>query len=92
MKNILVSDIMTRFPVTISPDANLLDCAKSMVKKRVGSLLITDRNKKLLGFISEKDILWAMIKKSKEGLSKVRAIDISPRKIAKMYQRCHPNK
>ena len=28
MKEILVGDIMTRFPVTISPDTNLLECAK----------------------------------------------------------------
>ena len=81
MKNILVADIMTRFPVTISPDSNLLECAKKMVKKKVGSLLITDKNKKLLGFISEKDILWAMVKKSREDLAKVKAMDISPKKI-----------
>lgn len=81
MEKILVADIMTRDPVTIGPEASLLDCARMMVKKRVGSLLITSK-KKLLGFISEKDILWAMIKKSKEDLSKIMAIDIAPRKIA----------
>ena len=52
-----------------------------MVKKRVGSLLIAHQ-KKLVGFISEKDILWALIKKSKEDLSKIIALDIAPRKIA----------
>lgn len=81
MDNILVADIMTRFPVTIRPDTNLLECAKTMVRKRVGSLLIVN-NKKLVGFISQRDILWALIKKSKEDLSKIRAIDISPKKIA----------
>jgi CBS domain-containing protein len=80
MKNVLVKDIMTRSPVTVSPDTNLLDCAKIMVKKKVGSLLLADR-KKLLGFISEKDILWALVKKSKSDLSKIRAIEISPKKI-----------
>lgn len=81
MKTILVSEIMTRAPITISPDTNLLDCAKIMVKKKVGSLLIVDK-KNLVGFISEKDILWALVKKSKQDLSKIKAIDISPRKIA----------
>lgn len=81
MKNVLVKDIMTRSPFTISPDTNLLNCAKIMVKKKVGSLLIVDK-KNLVGFISEKDILWALVKKSKNDLSKIRAIDISPRKIA----------
>ena len=81
MKKILVSDVMTRIPVIISPDTHLLECAKKMVRKRLGSLLIT-KNKKLIGFISSKDILWALIKKSKEDLSKIKAIDISPKKIA----------
>lgn len=81
MKKILVADVMTRDPITIKPSTNLLDCAKKMVRKRVGSLLITDK-KKLVGFISRKDILWALIKKSKKDLSKIKAIDISPKKIA----------
>lgn len=81
MRNILVADIMTREPISIKPDTNLLECAKKMVKKRVGSLLITNK-KRLVGFISRKDILWALIKKSKDDLSTIKAIDISPKKIA----------
>ena len=81
MKNVLVADVMTRDPVTISPNANLFDCAKMMVKKRVGSLLIVEE-KKLLGFISQGDILWALTKKSSSNLKNVRAIEISPKKIA----------
>ena len=81
MGEILVSDIMTREPVTISPDSNLLLCAKNMVRKRVGSLAIVV-GKRLVGFISQQDILWALIKKSKEDLPKIKAIDISPKKIA----------
>jgi len=86
MKQILVSDIMTRDPITIKSDATLLECAKKMVRKRVGSLLIVSRkNKKnLVGFISQQDILWALIKKSKKDLSTIKAIDISPKKIAKI--------
>jgi len=80
MKNILVADVMTREPVVVSPSANLLDCARKMVKKKVGSLIITDK-KKLVGFISQKDILWALVKKSNKDLEKIKAIDISPKKI-----------
>ena len=83
MKDILVSDIMTRDPIIIKSDATLLECARKMVRKRVGSLLIVHK-KKLIGFISQKDILWALIKKSKEDLSKIKALDISPKKIAKI--------
>ena len=84
MNNILVSDVMTRYPIVVNASTNLLDCAKIMIQKKVGSLLLVDktRKKKLVGFLAQKDILWALIKKSKEGLSLIRAIDISPRKIA----------
>lgn len=81
MKNVLISDVMTRDPITISPETNLLDCAKLMVKKRVGSLLLVEK-KHLIGIISRKDILWAIVKKSKDDLSKIKAIEISQRKIA----------
>ena len=82
MKEILVSDIMTHNPATIQPDTNLLECAKVMVRKKVGSLVVIDKKKKLLGFISKHDVLWALVKKSKEDLRKIKAIDISPKKIA----------
>lgn len=81
MISITVSDVMTRDPVITRPETNLLECAKKMVRNRVGSLLLVV-NKKLVGFISETDILWALIKKSRSDLSTIKAIDISPRKIA----------
>jgi len=78
---IQVADVMTRNPIYTKPDINLLDCAKKMVRKRVGSLPLVEK-KKLVGFITRKDILWALIKKSKKDLSKIKAIEISPKKIA----------
>lgn len=81
MKNIFVASIMTREPVTVKPETNLLECAKKMVRKRIGSLLLVEK-KHLVGFISQQDILWALIKKSKEDLSNIKAADISQKKIA----------
>jgi len=81
MHNRLVADIMTREPVTVKPSTNLLECAKKMVRKGVGSLLLFEK-KHLVGLISQKDILWALIKKSKEDLTTIKASDISPKKIA----------
>lgn len=80
MQNILVTDIMTKDPISTKPDSNLLECARIMVRKRVGSLLILNK-KKLVGFISQRDILWALIKKSKKDLKDIKAIDISPKKL-----------
>ena len=80
MGRITVAEIMTKKPVTIDPEKNLLECAKIMVRKHVGALVLV-KNKKLVGFISQKDILWALVKKSKKDLKDIKAKDISPRKI-----------
>ncbi|MDE1848910.1 MAG: CBS domain-containing protein [Nanoarchaeota archaeon] len=80
MNKVLVSDIMTRQVTGVDPDTNLFECAKKMVRGRIGSLLLV-KNNILEGFISTQDILWAIVKKSKEDLSKIKASDISPRKI-----------
>ncbi len=81
MKKIVVADIMTNDFVTISPDLNLLECAKKMVQKKTGSLLIVE-SQKLIGFLSQRDILWALTKGPNQDLTKIRAIEISPKKIA----------
>src|SRR3989344_7343226 len=80
MKKVMVSDIMTRGHILSDVKDSLLDCARKMVRKKVGGLVITDK-KKLVGFISTHDILWALIKNPKADLSKIKAIDISPKKI-----------
>ena len=85
MKDLLVVDIMTRELLTASPSLNLMECAKKMVKNRVGSLVIVEKEK-LVGFISQKDILWALTKHS--DLTKIKAIDISPKKIAVIGPNC----
>tara|TARA_Y100000296_G_C5164136_1_gene253581 strand:+ start:503 stop:1063 length:561 start_codon:yes stop_codon:yes gene_type:complete len=80
MKNIFVSDIMTRNLITVKPSTNLFECAKIMVRKKTKSIPIVN-NKKLTGFISEKDILWALVKKTKEDLSEIKVTDVSPKRI-----------
>ncbi len=79
-QNICVGDVMTRKFISVKPDTNLLKCAKTMIKKRVGSLILVE-NKKLKGILTERDILWALIKKSKKDLKDIKAKDIAVRKI-----------
>jgi len=81
MRNIHVADIMTREPLTVKPDASLLDCIKKMSKKRINSVLIVDK-KKLIGLISSRDVFWALTKKSQGDLKDIKAMDISPKKLA----------
>jgi len=79
---IKVGDIMTRNIVTVSPETDLTTCAKMMVKKRVGNVLIREKgSEKLLGIITEKDIVWAVVKKSKEHLKEVKAKDLMKRRV-----------
>lgn len=81
MDHILVSDVMTRDPIAVKPETNLMECARRMVRKRVGSLLLVEE-KKLIGIIADKDILWALVKKLPSELKHIKAINISPKKIA----------
>jgi len=75
-----VGEIMTRDFVYVLPDTNLFDCAKVMIKKRVGSLVLKQDNR-LGGILTERDILWALTKKSKKGLKNIKAKDIATRKV-----------
>ena len=81
MKNIIVADVMTRDPITEKPETNLLECSKKMVKKKIGSLLLT-KDKHLVGIITGDDVLWAIAKRPQKELKNIPAIDISPKKIA----------
>jgi CBS domain-containing protein len=51
MKEIKVLDIMTRSPIIIKYNTSLFNCAKKMLSKKIGSLLLVDK-KKLVGIIS----------------------------------------
>jgi len=75
-----VGDLMTRNFIFTNSEANLLECTRLMVKKRVGSLLIKDSDK-LKGFLTRKDILWAIVKKSKSDLKNIKVKDLMKRKI-----------
>ncbi len=50
---------MTRNPVTATPDMNIQDAKELMVREKVHRLPVLDSEKKLVGVISEKDILEA---------------------------------
>ncbi len=81
IRKVAVGDVMTRNFSAVKPGTHLLDCAKQMVKQRVGCLLLVEKNK-LVGLLTQKDILWAITKKPKGDLKTVRAIDVATRKVA----------
>ncbi|MEK6896813.1 MAG: CBS domain-containing protein [Nanoarchaeota archaeon] len=81
IRKVAVGDVMTRQFSYVSPEAHLLACARRMVKDDITSLLLV-QNKKLLGLITQTDILWALTKKPGLDLTTVKAIDIAVRKVA----------
>ena len=56
-----VSDVMHTPVVTISPDEPLLEAARQMIDKRIGGLPVFDDNGKMVGILTETDLLRALI-------------------------------
>ncbi len=79
-EKIRVGDVMTRNFTHIKPDTSLYETAKTMIKSRVGSLVLKDKGK-LHGVITEKDIVWALSKNKSGDLSNIKAKDIATRKV-----------
>ena len=50
---------MTKNPVTITPDASVVEASDLMKKEKVHRLPVLDKDKNLVGVISEQDILFA---------------------------------
>ena len=55
-----VGHAMTKNPVIVTKDKNIEDCAKEMIKHKIGSVLIIE-NKKLLGIVTEKDVMEKVV-------------------------------
>lgn len=75
-----VGDLMTRNFIYVAPTTSLKECAETLVKKRVGSLIVKEGDT-LKGILTEKDIIWAIVKKSVKDLSKFSAKDIAKQKV-----------
>ncbi|NBK20678.1 MAG: CBS domain-containing protein [Spirochaetia bacterium] len=50
---------MTRNPVTATPDMSIADASNLMKQEKVHRLPVLDKDKKLVGLLTEKDILYA---------------------------------
>ncbi|OIO74621.1 MAG: hypothetical protein AUJ85_05310 [Elusimicrobia bacterium CG1_02_37_114] len=50
-------DLMTKDVITISPDATLADAIEILITKKISGMPVIDADKKMIGIISEKDIL-----------------------------------
>lgn len=73
-----VGDAMTFNPISVAPDTTIVKCSKIMDEKHIGSLLII-KDKKLMGIITEYDIVRKVVAKLKDP-SKITAKDIMVKK------------
>lgn len=53
-----VADVMTPNPVTVKPQSPLQEAIKILAEKHISGLLVVDEAGKLLGVISETDLMW----------------------------------
>lgn len=53
-----VADVMTRDPVTASPEMSLTDVVRILAERHISGLPVVDPTGKLVGVISETDLMW----------------------------------
>lgn len=78
-----VADAMTRNPVVVGPELSLKQCAITMIRNKVGSVLVK-KDKKLLGIITAKDFTKAVA--NDVNADEVRVGDIMVRKVKTISQ------
>jgi len=57
---------MTKHVVTISPEATIEEAAQSMIDKKVGALPVVKEKARLVGLITETDVLQYFVDESKK--------------------------
>jgi CBS domain-containing protein len=53
-----VADVMSRDPISVRPETPLQEAIKIMAQRRISGLPVVDRAGKLVGVISETDLMW----------------------------------
>jgi CBS domain-containing protein len=55
-----VEDIMSTPPITVSQDTTVEEAAKIMFDNRIGSVMVVDNESKLVGIMTERDLIFAV--------------------------------
>lgn len=61
LANLQLKKIMTRDPITISPEASIGQAARTMLEHRISGLPVVDNAGKLVGIITESDIFSMVV-------------------------------
>jgi len=68
-----VGDAMTTLPVAVSPGTSIVECSRIMDKNHVGALIVRDKDK-LVGLVTEQDIVRKAVAKGVDVNSKIKDI------------------
>lgn len=58
---LFVRDIMSRDAYYVYPDTSIIDCVKGLTQRRLPGAPVADKRGHLIGFVSEQDILPALM-------------------------------
>lgn len=53
-----VAEVMTRNPITVRPEALLQEVIQTLAERRISGLPVVNESGKLLGVVSETDLMW----------------------------------
>jgi CBS domain-containing protein len=88
-KALLARDIMTREICTVRPDASLQDIARLLVDRHISALPVTDEDDRIVGIVSESDLL----RRGETGTERRRSwwleLFVSPDTLAREYVKAH---
>ena len=73
----VVGDIMTKNVITCAAEDSLLEIQKLLVKHRISRVVVTDREKKPTGILTQKDIVnFLLVDTSKRGIEEIPAKEV----------------
>ena len=53
-----VADVMTREPLTVRPETSITEVIQALAARKISGLPVVDETGKLVGIISETDLMW----------------------------------
>ena len=53
-----VADVMSRNPITVKPETPLKEVVQILAARRISGLPVVDQSDKLIGVVSETDLMW----------------------------------
>ena len=56
----IVANVMTRNPVFVSPEMSVNDVRALMTREKIGKLPVLDKNNRLVGIVTKKDLVKAL--------------------------------